>query len=375
MKPVNVGCIGCGNISGQYLAMQTGFPVVKMLACADLDPSKAEAAARQFAIPRVLTPQQLLADPDIEVVLNLTVPRAHVPVSLAALDAGKHVYVEKPLGIDRAEGLRLVERAARTGLRVGCAPDTFLGAGLQTCRKLIDDGALGQITAFTAFMISRGHEHWHPSPEFYYEPGGGPMFDMGPYYLTALLQLLGPIRRVTGFTSVAIPQRTITSEPKQGASIHVQTPDHYAGVIEFQSGVVGSIIQSFAMRNAEADGDHPMVIYGTDATLKAPDPNGFDGVPMIRREGGDGKWHKVPHTSATGYGRSVGLADLAYALRSGRAHRCSLEQAYCVLDVMQGFRDAGETGQAHMVSEDYVRPEPLPSNAPFGQLDPRDIVV
>ena len=369
MKPVKVGCIGCGNISGQYLAMGRKFPVVEIVACADLERDRAETAARQHGIERVLSPAELLADAEIEVVLNLTIPAAHVPVSLAALDAGKHAYVEKPLGINRAEGQRLVEVAQGGGLRVGCAPDTFLGAGIQTCRKLIDDGALGKITAFTAAMISRGHEHWHPAPAFYYAPGGGPMMDMGPYYLTALLQLLGPIRRVTGFTSTAIPQRTITSQPLHGTRIDVQTPDHYCGVIEFAGGLVGSIIQSFAMRNADADGEHPIVIYGTEATLKVPDPNGFDGIPLIRHEGGDGQWHPVPHAFVTGYGRGVGLADIATAIRAGRPHRCSLEQAFCVLDAMQGFGDASQSGLAHTIEMEYERPKAMPADLPFGTLD------
>ena len=369
MKPVKVGCVGCGNISGQYLSMGRNFPLVEVVACADLDRGKAEAAARQHSIARVLTPDELLRDPAIEVVLNLTVPQAHVTVSLAALEAGKHVYVEKPLGVDRAEGRRLVEAARRTGLRVACAPDTFLGAGHQTARQLIDAGELGQVTAFTAFMIGRGHEHWHPAPAFYYQPGGGPMFDMGPYYITALLQMLGPIRRVTGFASVAIPERTITSQPLAGTRVTVETPDHYCGVIEFASGVVGSIIQSFSMRNADADGEHPIVIYGTGATLKVPDPNAFDGIPMIRREGGDGRWEPVPHRFVAGYGRGVGLADLAQAIRSGRPHRCSLEQAFCVLDAMQGFGDASETGRAHAIEMPYTRPAPMPADLTFGQLD------
>ena len=368
MKTVKVGCLGTGAISKQYLSMGKNFPAVEMVACADLDLGRAKAAAQQHGIARAVTPDDLLADPEIEIVLNLTIPKAHVPTAMQALEAGKHVYLEKPLGVDRDEGRKLADAAKRTGLRVGCAPDTFMGAAIQTCRKLVDDGQLGTVTAFTAAMISGGHESWHPSPEFYYQPGGGPMFDMGPYYLTALLQLLGPMRRVTGFTSVAIPERTITSEPLKGKKITVETPDHYSGVIEFASGVVGGITQSFAMRNADVDGKHPVVLYGTKATLKVPDPNGFDGVPLIRREGSE-SWEEVPHSFVTGYGRSVGLADLAYAIRSGRPHRCSLEQAYCVLDAMQGFRDSSESGQAHAVAAGYERTAPMAAGLPFGTLD------
>ena len=364
--PVKVGCVGAGNISGQYLSMQKNFPAVQMVAVADLDREKAQAAADKHGIAKVLTPEELIASDEVEVVLNLTIPAAHVEVAERALEAGKHSYMEKPLGIDRDNGRRLVEKANASGLRVGCAPDTFMGAGQQTARKLIDDGALGDITAFTAFLVGRGHEHWHPSPEFYYQPGGGPMFDMGPYYLTALLNLLGPIRRVAGMTSVAIAQRTITSEAKKGQVMNVTTPDHYCGTIEFESGVIGSIIQSFAMRNPP--GIEPFAVFGTEATMKVPDPNQFDKPVFLKKEGGDA-WEEQEYQAPTGYGRSVGLADLAYAIRTDRPHRCSLEQAFTVLDAMQGFRDSSETGRFHDVAGGYERPKPMPTGLPFGQLD------
>ena len=243
-----------------------------------------------------------------------------------------------------------------------------MGAALQTCRKLIDDGDLGSVTAFTAAMLGGGPESRHLSPEFFYRTGGGPMFDMGPYYLTALLQLLGPMKRVMGFTSFAIPERTITSKPLYGKVIRIEVPDHYCGIIETRSGVVGNIAQSFATRVTDVDANHPLVIYGTDATLKVPDPNRFDGTPMIRRVG-ESEWREVPHAFMAGYQRSVGLADLAYAVRSGRPHRCSLEQAFCVLDMMQGFRDSSDTGRAHAVEGDYERTAPMPADLPFGVLD------
>ena len=368
MEPVKVGCIGTGAISDIYLSTGRHFPVVDVVACADLDRGRAEAAAKKHGIARVLSPDELLADPEIEIVLNLTIPKAHVPISAAALEAGKHSFMEKPLGVDRADGRRLVELAKRTGKRVGCAPDTFLGSGLQTARKVVDDGELGDVTAFTATMICGGHESWHPSPEFYYQAGGGPMFDMGPYYLTALLQLLGPMKRVAGFTSVAIPRRTITSQPLNGRAIRVDVPDHYCGVMETADGVVGNITQSFATRVTDVDGKYPIVIYGTEATLKVPDPNGFDGVPLLRRVG-ETEWREVPLAFVAGYQRSVGLADLATAIRSDRPHRCSLEQAFCVLDMMQGFRDAGDSGTAHAVEGGYERTASMPADLPFGELD------
>src|SRR3954469_23259576 len=231
-EPVRVGVVGCGAISGAYLGMAKNFPNVEIAACADLDTARAKAAADKFGVPKVLEVQQLLSHPSIEIVLNLTVPKAHAPVALQAIAAGKHVYCEKPLGVNRAEGSAVIEAAKAKRLRIGCAPDTFMGSGIQTARKVIDEGVIGRPVAFTAFMQGRGHEHWHPSPEFYYEAGGGPMFDMGPYYLTALLNLLGPVKRISGMASIAIPERTITSEAKFGQKIKVQTPDHIVGVME-----------------------------------------------------------------------------------------------------------------------------------------------
>ena len=365
---VRVGVIGCGAISGAYLGMAKNFPVVEIAACADLNPDAARAKATEFAVPRVLGVDELLRDPSIEIVLNLTVPKAHVPIALRAVEAGKHTYAEKPLGVKREEGRQLLEAAGRRNVRVGCAPDTFMGAGLQTARKLIDDGAIGRPVAFTAFMLCPGHESWHPSPEFYYEVGGGPMFDMGPYYLTALLNLLGPVKRIGGAASIAIPQRTITSEAKRGKVIQVETPDHVAGTIEFENGAVGTIMTSFATRFGTYDGNQPITIYGTDGTLRVPDPNQFDGLVHLRRAG-DEDWREVPHAFVTGYGRSVGLADLAYALRSGRPHRASGEQAFAVLDLMQGLLDSSAQGVMLSPTTRYDRPAPMRADLPFGTLD------
>jgi predicted dehydrogenase len=367
-ESVRVGVVGCGAISGAYLGMAKNFPAVTIAAVADLELDRAKAAAAKFGVPRVLTVDQLLADPDIELVLNLTIPKAHVPIGMAALAAGKHTYAEKPLGIDRAEGRKLIDLAKQTGLRVGCAPDTFLGSGLQTARKLIDDGAIGRPIAFTANMQCRGHESWHPSPEFFFEVGGGPMFDMGPYYLTALLNLFGPVKRITGMATIAIPERTITSQPKAGKRVKVETPDHIVGLMEFANGVVGTIVQSFAVVEGGYDGGHPILVNGTEGAMHVPDPNGFDGTVKIRRAG-ERDVTDVPHLFVTGYGRSVGLADMAVAIRSGRPHRADGQQAFAVLDLMQGFLDASATGIAHRPTAPYARPAPMPAHLPFGQFD------
>ena len=374
---VRVGVIGTGAISGAYLGMAKNFPLVEMAACADLNLDAARAKAREFQIPKACSVDELLADSSIAIVLNLTVPKAHVPIAMRALEVGKHTYCEKPLGINREEGVRLLDAAAAKKLRVGCAPDTFLGAGIQTSRKLIDEGAIGRPISFTAFMMGRGHEHWHPSPEFYYEKGGGPMFDMGPYYLTALLNLLGPVKRVTGFTSMSRPTRTIVHKdnegkpgPKYGKQIDVETADHYVGAMEFASGAVGTIIQSFAMRAAEYDRGNPIHIFGTAGAIKVPDPNQFDGKVLLCRYNEEkDEYVEVPHATPAGYGRSVGLADMAAAIRNNRPHRCSAEQAFAVLDLMQAFDDSSATGGAIAPSIRYERPAPWRNGAAFGDLE------
>jgi predicted dehydrogenase len=374
---VKVGVIGAGAISGAYFSNAKNFPILEMATVADLNLDAARAKATEFQIPKACSVDELLADSSIEIVLNLTVPKAHVPVALRALEAGKHTFAEKPLGIDRAEGEQLVQAAAAKKLRVGCAPDTVLGASIQTARKLIDDGAIGRPVSFTAFMMGRGHEHWHPSPEFYYEKGGGPMFDMGPYYLTALLNLLGPVKRITGFTSTSRPERTIVHKDKDGKPMAkygkvmpVETPDHYAGAMEFDSGAVGTIVQSFAMRGSDYQRSHPIHIFGTDGAIRVPDPNQFDGIVQLCQFGdGPDEFRDVPHPFPTGYGRSVGLADMASGIRNGRPHRCSAEQAFAVLDLMAGFVEASDSGRAVTPATKYTRPEPMKQGLPFGQLD------
>lgn len=366
MSPVRVGVIGCGAISPAYFSAAQKFPILQIAACADMNAETAAARAREFNVPRVCSVDELLADPSIEIVLNLTVPKAHVPVSMRAIEAKKHVYLEKPLGVNRDEGAKLVATAKAAGLLIGCAPDTFLGAGIQTARKLIDDGAIGKPVAFTAFMMGRGHEHWHPSPEFYYEKGGGPMFDMGPYYLTTLLNLLGPVKRVMGMASIAIPNRVISSKQKFGKQINVETPDHIQGSMEFANGCVGTIITSFATRAASVDGKNPITIFGDKGTIKVPDPNGFDGPVFLCKFAEKDEFVEQPHTFLKGYGRSVGLADMATAIRQNRGIRAGGEQAMAVLDLMQAFLDSSDADAAVKPTSPYSRPAPMDPTLPFG---------
>ena len=354
-QPVRIGLIGCGAISGAYLTHARAFPILEFTACSDLNLERVNAKAMEFQVPRVLSVDEILRDQNVDIILNLTVPKAHAEISLAALNAGKHVYSEKPLGISTAEGRQILAAAKAQNLRVACAPDTFMGAGLQTARQLIDDRVIGRPVAFTAFMMCPGHEHWHPNPQFFYESGGGPMFDMGPYYLTALLNFFGPIRRISGAAAIAIPDRTTLS----GTKINVQTPDHSCGTIEFHNGVVGTIITSFATRFPQYDMNQPITIYGTEGTLKAPDPNVFDGPVHLRRKH-EPEFQLVPHAFHVGYGRSVGLADMAYALRSGRPHRASAEQAYAVLETIEAFLRSSKDGRAIEPQVSYERPQPMP---------------
>jgi len=366
MAPMKVGVVGCGNISGIYLKRCSAFEILKVAACADIDLGRAKAKAAEYGVPKAYTTEELLADRDIDIVLNLTIPRVHFAVAMAALKAGKSVYNEKPLALMRQEGKKLLAVARRKGLRVGGAPDTFLGGGLQTCRKLIDDGRIGAPIAATAFMMCHGHESWHPDPEFYYKVGGGPMFDMGPYYLTALVALIGPVRRVTGSTRITFPERTITSQPKAGTKVKVDVPTHVVGVLDFANGAIGNIITTFDVWAAEL----PRIeIYGTEGSLSVPDPNGFGGPVRLRRAG-EKEWTEVPLTH--GYAensRGIGVADMAYGLRTGRPHRAGGALAYHVLDIMHAIHDASDKGKHIEPKSTCDRPAPLPTGLREGTLD------
>jgi predicted dehydrogenase len=364
-EKVNVGIVGCGNISGIYFKRCTSFELLHVAACADLELERARLKAEEFSIPKACTTDELLADPDIDIVLNLTTPHAHYPVARASLEAGKSVYNEKPLTISREDGKALLQLAREKDLLVGNAPDTFLGAGQQTARKLIDDGWIGDPIAATAFMTCHGHESWHPAPEFYYQVGGGPMFDMGPYYLTSLVNLMGPVRRVTGSAQITFPERLVTSEPKYGTRVPVEVPTHVAGVMDFACGAVATIITSFDVWAAQL----PRIeIYGTEGTISVPDPNTFAGPVKVLRPGQE--WLEVPlsHPYGDNY-RGVGVADMAAALVAKRAHRASGELAYHVLDVMHAFHDASSEGRHVELDSSCARPEPMPTCLREGEID------
>lgn len=366
MKKMNIGVVGCGNISGIYFKNCQLLETTKIVACADILLERAEAKAKEFDIPKACSVDAIMHDPGIDLILNLTIPKAHTEIALAAIKAGKHVYGEKPLAIKRSDGLKILEAARQKKVRVGSAPDTFLGGSIQTCRKLIDDGWIGEPIGATAFMTCRGHESWHPDPEFYYKTGGGPMLDMGPYYLTALVNLMGSIKRVSGATRVTFPTRLITSKPKFGTVIKVDTPTHIAGTLEFSNGAIGTIITTFDVWAAQL----PRIeIYGTLGSLSVPDPNGFGGTVKMFRPG-QADWAEVP--LAYGYtenSRGLGVADMAAAIQSGRPHRASGELAYHVLDAMLSFEDACRSGKHVNLKSTCKQPALFPIGLRNGTVD------
>ena len=356
MKKVKMGIIGCGNISSIYLQnCKNVFEILDLAGVADIDMERANAKAEEYSI-KAYTVDEMLADKEIEIILNLTIPNAHYDVCKRALEAGKNVHVEKPLSITREQGAELLALAESKGLLLGAAPDTFMGAGIQTCIKLINDGWIGTPVAATAFMTCHGHEGWHPDPEFYYKVGGGPMFDMGPYYLTALVSMLGPVKRVCGSARKSFDTRTITSEKKRGTIIDVEIPTHIAGVMDFENGAVGTIITSFDVWGANL----PCIeIYGSEGSISVPDPNCFGGPVKVKRLKQEG-FTEVP--LAFGYeenSRGIAVADMAYAIREGRQNRANGKLANHVLEIMHAFHDASASGSYYNLKTSCARPEPL----------------
>lgn len=360
-----VGVIGCGNIAQKaYLPNLVRFPHLEVTAVADLNLDLARAQAERFSIPRALAPAALIASPDVDLVVNLTIPQAHVPIDLACLRAGKHVFSEKPFALSRADALRLSREARKRKLRLGCAPDTVLGAGTQTCRHLIDSGAIGRPIAFTANMLCGGHESWHPSPEFYYQKGGGPLWDMGPYYLHALITLLGPMARVSAATRRTHKVRTITSQPKAGKKVRVEVPTHLVSILESHSGAAGTLTTSFDIRVPHT---HICIeIYGTEGSIRVPDPNRFSDKVWLGKAGG-GDWQEVPLTRPyTEETRGLGAADMAAALASGRPHRANDGIALHATDIMQAVHESAEKGRRIDLSTTCKRPAAMPQQlTPF----------
>ncbi|WP_026556749.1 Gfo/Idh/MocA family protein [Arthrobacter sp. 35W] len=337
--PVGVAVIGAGNISKQYLDNLTTFPDLKVHVIADLFEDAAAARAAEYGIPEWGAPELALNHPDVEIVVNLTIPAAHVEVATAAVNAGKHVWSEKPFSLDRESGLGLLKAADAAGVRLGCAPDTFLGAGLQTARRLIESGAIGTpLTARTVFQVP-GPDLWHPNPAFLFQKGAGPLFDMAPYYLTALIQSFGPIARVAAVGSTSRATRTVGSGPKAGEEFAVEVPTHVSAIAEFESGASSHSVYSFESPRLEMGF---VEITGTEATISLPDPNNFDGELRLWRAG-DEEWTVVPATGPAN-GRGMGVLDMARSIRAGIPHRAQGQLAYHVLDAMVSIAESIDTG-------------------------------
>jgi len=363
-----IGFVGCGNISSIYFEnINNMFKEIEIAGICDLVSEKATEAAEKYNIKKIYKDMhELFADPEVDIVLNITRPYEHFEVSKAALMAGKHVYSEKPLAPCLEEGIELVKLAKEKNLFLGGAPDTFLGAGIQTCRKIIDSGLIGDVFGASAFMVCHGHESWHPDPAFYYQYGGGPMFDMGPYYLSALVNLVGPVKTVTGMTKASLPQRTITSEPLNGTIVDVKVPTYINGTMEFHNGAVGTIFTTFDVWSAQV----PIIeIYGSEGTLAVPDPNTFDGPIKIYRPE-KGEFLEFPNTF--GYAensRALGLADMAKAIETGRSARASSDLTFHVLEIMSSFHKASDTKSFVDLKSHPERPAPMKPMVLKGILD------
>jgi len=372
MEKTGVGIVGVGAISGIYLQNLTKtFKEVYVVGVCDLIPERAEKVAEEykdFNFKIYKDMHALFADPKVDIVLNLTRPYEHFDVTKAALLAGKHVYSEKSLGASLEEGLELYKLAKEKGLTIGGAPDTFLGAGLQTCRKLIDDDMIGTPVAAQSFYLSRGHETWHPDPAFYYQFGAGPMLDMGPYYVTALVSLLGSVANVSGMTGKAYDTRTITSEPHYGTVVDVDVATHLTGTMRFESGVMCTITASF---DCFPHKQLPYIlIFGSKGNIMLPDPNYFEGPVMLKRTT-DADYHEIPllYDDYSENSRGLGVADMAKALRTGRKPRCHMDLTMHVLEVLSAFQRSSDSGTHIQIESRTERPAPRQFDMMSGILD------
>ncbi len=363
---IGVGIIGCGNISAAYLRLAPLFKGLEIRAVADVNKAAAEARAREFRV-RAMSVKGLLAADDIQMVVNLTVPAAHFKVTKAILEAGKHSYSEKPFVLSIAEGKELRALAKKKGLRIGSAPDTFMGGAHQATRAAIDAGRVGEIVGGTAHVMSHGMEHWHPNPDFFFLPGGGPMLDLGPYYVTNLIQLIGPVKRVAALTSMATKTRRILSKPRAGEDIPVKTPTNIHALLEFHSGATVTLSTSWDVW-AHRHGN--MELYGTEGSIFVPDPNWFSGTVEIA--GRDGKIKElkqakhplgVPNQDDHGVMkanyRTAGLAEMAVAIAEDRPHRCSLDLALHAVEVMTAVLESGKSGKFVKMTTTCERPAAL----------------
>ncbi len=379
MKKLSTGLIGCGSISDIYLKTCKKFDIIDIVACASLNKEETREKAEKYHIPRICRPEEIIHDPDIECVLNLTIPAAHAEISLAALHAGKHVYTEKPFATNMDDGRKILSLAKSKGLYVGNAPDTFLGGRLQTCRRLIDEGVIGEPIAVTACAGTHGVERHHPNPIFYYKPGGGPVLDLAPYYLTAMVALLGPIKRCCGFAKKSFNERVIESQPRKGETIEVEVDTHVCGTLEFANGIIGTMMVSFDVWDSQMP---RLEIYGTAGTICITDPDPTGGPNVF---GGEvhyktketARWNYRPRVDGLTEwdvaankhrynedSRGLGLVDMAYAIQNKRHHRANGEMAYHVLEIMLALLESSKTNRYHVIESSCDLPASLPVDFP-----------
>ena len=364
---MKIGVLGCGHVSDQYFQGLGRYESLTILACADLDEERAARKAAAHGVPRACSPDQLLSDDEVELVVNLTPPQAHAPVSLSGIRAGKHVWSEKPLATNLDDARALLDAATDAGVRLGCAPDTFLGGSLQTAIKLVDDGWLGEPVSAVAFASEPGYEHWHPDVRSFYRAGGGPALDLGPYWVAALVATLGPVARVSASARATFPERVVGVGPRRGERFPVEVPTHVTGTLEFDSGPIATVLMSWDIWATNL----PYVeIYGTAGSLSVANPDEFHGEPRLRRAGaeelrqpppppGSLHWSPIPLVQPGDVGRGIGIADMALAIRDGRPHRASGELAYHVLEVLLAFERSGSEGRHIAVESRCARPAPL----------------
>lgn len=369
--PVKLGFIGCGHVSGEYFQSCPMHPEIQLYACADLDRKLAEEQAKEYEIPHAYSPDELLADPEVEIVINLTPPSVHAEVSLAAISAGKHVFSEKPLAPTLEQGRQILDAGDAAGVLVGCAPSTHLGGPLQTLRKVVDDGWIGEPRAATSFFSFRGGEHWHPNIDPFYGKGAGPMLDIGCYLITSLVNVFGPAARVA-----AVTKRFDDTRPRPGGTpgvddIKVEVATHAAGTIEFESGPVVSLFTSWEIWASTL----PFIeIYGTQGTVSVPYDDVWGGQPMVRRgqasdlayiptPPGGGNWQEAPGTHNNEAHRAVALADMASSLRQGTPLRASGRLAYHTLEVMLAYDESSARNEHVRIASTCEKPPALPSVA------------
>lgn len=356
-QPVGIGFVGAGMISDTYLEHLAQFPEVTVVAIGDIDTERAAAQAEKHGVPVSGAPDEVLAHPDVELVVNLTIPAVHAQVSLAAIEAGKHVWSEKPIATAFADARQLLDTAAAKGLRVGIAPDTVLGQGVQSALRAIRAGEIGQPIAAHTAMMSLGPDKWHPNPDFFFQPGAGPVLDMGPYYLTTLVNVFGSVARVSAFGLASTPTRAVVAGPRAGEEFPVLIPTHVNANLEFEAGGASSSIFSWESALPRMG---VVEITGTEGTLSIPDPNMFEGPLRVYRPDAE-DWEDLP-TEGTVGGRGLGVLDMVRGIRSGEPHRASGEIGLHVLETMLAIEESTRTGQTIDIVSRITQPAAIPAD-------------